>query len=402
MKEWSPDLILGLSWLDLLLIISLISFLASGLRKGFFVTLGAIIGFLAGGIAAFYGIPLVATWVSNPGWRIFWIVAAAVAFILIGQGIGAAIGARIRLWLNFPVLKSFDRFLGGIANTVMAALVISAIALSAATMGVPLVSQQVADSKVLTTIQKLTPRPLTDFVTEARAQVMGQTIPELFEPFAPQVEVAVPQESELGTAVDAAAESVVKIIGTAYACGVNQSGSGFVFAPDRVLTNAHVVAGITEPSVTTQDGKVLSASVVYFDSVTDTAVLDVPGLGLDPLQRGSDLERGDTAAFLGFPGGGSFHARGAVIDSLSTIAIQNIYGAEPSPLRIYQLAGNVEQGNSGGPLLDDQGQVVGMVFAKAKGDTDVGYALALEEINTAISHSTRAQDSVPTGACSPH
>ena len=95
---------LGLTWLDWILLISLISFLASGLRKGFFVTLGAIIGFLAGGIAAFYGIPLVSIWVTNPGWRIFWIVASGLMFILIGQGIGMAIGARIRLWLNFPVL----------------------------------------------------------------------------------------------------------------------------------------------------------------------------------------------------------------------------------------------------------------------------------------------------------
>lgn len=393
---------LGLTWLDWILLISLISFLASGLRKGFFVTLGAIIGFLAGGIAAFYGIPLVSTWVTNPGWRIFWIVASGLMFILIGQGIGMAIGARIRLWLNFPVLKSFDRLLGGIANTVMAALVISAIALSAATMGVPWVSQQIADSRVLSTIQTWTPKPITKFVTEARAQVMGQTIPELFEPFAPQIEAEVPEVESLGSGVDAAADSVVKIIGTAYACGVNQSGSGFVFAPDRVMTNAHVVAGINEPSVTTQDGRVLPASVVYFDSVTDLAVLQVPELGLEPLERGEDLQRGDTAAFLGYPGGGSFEAMGAVVESLSTVAIQNIYGAEPSPLRIYQLAGEVQQGNSGGPLLDARGKVVGVVFAKAKGDAEVGYALALDEVNQAIADSKSIREAVPTGACSPH
>ncbi|MDO5745464.1 MAG: MarP family serine protease [Micrococcaceae bacterium] len=392
----------GLTWLDLLLAISLVSFLVSGLRKGFFVTLGAIIGFLAGGIAAFYAIPLVSTWVANPGWRIFWIVASGLFFILIGQGIGMAIGARIRLWLNFPVLKSFDRLLGGIANTVMAALVISAIALSAATMGVPWVSQQIADSKVLGTIASWTPKPITNLVTEARSQVMGQTIPELFEPFAPQVAIEVPEPESLGAGVDAAAASVVKIIGTAYACGVNQSGSGFVLAPDRVMTNAHVVAGISEPSVTTQDGTVLSGSVVYFDSVADIAVLDVPGLGLEPLQRGKDLDRGDTAAFLGFPGGGSFRSMGSVVESLSTVEIQNIYGAEPTPLRIYQLAGKVEQGNSGGPLLDAKGKVVGMVFAKAKGGAEVGYALALEEIDRALAKSKDAREPVPTGACSPH
>ncbi len=392
----------GMTWLDLILIISLVGFLASGLRKGFFVTLGAIIGFLAGGTAAFFGIPLVSTWVTNPGWRIFWVVASGVVFILIGQGIGIAIGSRIRLWLNFPVLKSFDRILGGVANTVMASLVISAIAFSAATMGIPGVSQQVADSRVISTIQTLTPQPVTNLITTARSAVMGQTIPELLEPFAPQVAVEVPAETSLSAEVNAAAGSVVKIIGTAYACGVNQSGSGFAVAPERIMTNAHVVAGITEPSVTTRDGQVHSARVVYFDSVSDIAILAVPGLDVKPLERGQDLGRGATAAFLGFPGGGSFKAMGAVVESLSTISIQNIYGAEPAPLRIYQLAGDVEQGNSGGPLLDSKGRVVGMIFAKAKGGAQVGYALALEEIDKAFINAQTFREPVPTGACSSH
>ncbi|MGL3806976.1 MarP family serine protease [Paeniglutamicibacter sp. R2-26] len=391
-----------MTWLDLVLIISLVGFLASGLRKGFFVTLGAIIGFLAGGTAAFFGIPLVSTWVANPGWRIFWVVASGVVFILIGQGIGIAIGSRIRLWLNFPVLKSFDRMLGGVANTVMAALVISAIAFSAATMGIPWVSQQVADSKVIGTIQTLTPQPVTNLMTTARSAVMGQTIPELLEPFAPQVAVEVPAETSLSAEVNAAAASVVKIIGTAYACGVNQSGSGFAVAQDRVMTNAHVVAGITEPSVTTMDGQVHAAKVVHFDSVADIAVLAVPGLGVAPLERGEDLGRGATAAFLGFPGGGSFKAMGAVVESLSTISIQNIYGAEPTPMRIYQLAGDIEQGNSGGPLLDPKGRVVGMIFAKAKGSSKVGYALALEEIDKAFTNARAFREPVQTGACSAH
>ncbi|PQZ96309.1 serine protease [Arthrobacter sp. MYb227] len=392
----------GMTWLDFLLIISLIGFLVSGLRKGFFVTLGAIIGFLAGGTAAFFGIPLVSTWVSNPGWRIFWVITAGVVFILIGQGIGMAIGARIRLWLNFPVLKKFDRLLGGVANTVMASLVISAIAFSAATMGIPFVTQQVASSKVIGNIEKWTPEPVRNFIESARSTVMGQTIPELLEPFAPQLETEVPEESSLSDEVNVAAKSVVKIIGTAYACGVNQSGSGFVIAPERIMTNAHVVSGITEPAVTTRDGDVLSAKVVYFDSVADIAVLDVPGLDVKPLVRGGELGRGDIAAFLGFPGGGSFKAMGAVIESLSTISIQNIYGAEPTPLRIYQLAGDVEQGNSGGPLVDSKGNVVGMIFAKAKGGTQVGYALSLTEIDKAFSKASIFTEPVPTGACSPH
>ncbi|GAA4372847.1 MarP family serine protease [Paeniglutamicibacter cryotolerans] len=395
-------MLFGFTWLDLLLLISLAGFLVSGLRKGFFVTLGAIAGFVAGGTAAFFAIPLVSTWVASPGWRLFWVIASAIVLILIGQGIGAAIGRRIRLWLNLPALRTFDRILGGVANTVVASLVISAIAYSVSTMGMPFISQQIASSQVLGTIKKLTPEPVESFIAQARSIVMGDTIPELFEPFAPTSNAPAPGEVLLGGAIERAAASVVKITGTALACGVNQSGSGFVAANDRVLTNAHVVSGIDDPVVNTQDGRALPATVVYFDEVADTAVLTVPGLSLAPLDLGRDLAPGDDATFMGFPAGGPFKAQGAVVESLRSVMVQDIHGQHPSLLKIYQLAAAVHQGNSGGPLLDAQGKVVGMVFAKAKGEAKVGYALSLQEIAPVVVQAGSRVSGVDTGACSAH
>lgn len=393
-------MLLGFTWLDLLLVISLAGFLVSGLRKGFFVTLGAIAGFVAGGSAAFFAIPLVSSWVASPGWRLFWVIVSAIVLILLGQGIGAAIGRRIRLWLNLPALRTFDRILGGVANTVVASLVISAIAYSVSTMGMPFVSQQIASSQVLGTIKKFTPEPVEAFIAQARSTVMGDTIPELFEPFAPTGTVPVPGEVPLNGVVEQAATSVVKITGTAIACGVNQSGSGFVVATGKVMTNAHVVSGITDPVVNTQDGRALPAKVVHFDEVADVAVLSVPGLSLTPLSAGKDLAPGDEASFLGFPAGGPFRAQGAVVESLRSVMVQNIHGEDPSLLKIYQLAAAVQQGNSGGPLLDVQGRVVGMVFAKAKGQQQVGYALSLQEIGPVIAQATTMDNEVDTGACS--
>lgn len=390
----------GVSWLDILLIVLFVGFLVSGLRKGLFVTLGGIAGFVAGGVATFFAIPLVSSWVQDAGWRLFWVVATAVVLMLLGHGIGVAIGARIRLGLNFPVLRSFDRVLGGVANVAVAGLVISAIAFSVATMGVPLLSQQIAGSQVIKTIRDVTPDPVTAVMAQARATVMGQTIPELLEPFAPVDDAEAPSTAPSTEALERAGESVVKITGTAFACGVNQTGSGFAAATDRVITNAHVVSGITEPVVNTRDGRALPASVVHFDTATDLAVLAVEGLGLDPIPVGEDLAKGDAGAFLGYPAGGPFRSEGATVQSLRTVMVQNIYGADPSPLEIYQLGAEIEQGNSGGPLLGRDGELAGVVFAKAKGDLAVGYALSLEEVEPVVDRATGYVDPVSTGACS--
>ncbi|MHA7266836.1 MarP family serine protease [Arthrobacter halodurans] len=390
----------GVSWLDILLVVLFVGFLVSGLRKGLFVTLGGIAGFVAGGVATFFAIPLVSSWVQDAGWRLFWVVATAVVLMLLGHGIGVAIGARIRLGLNFPVLRSFDRLLGGVANVAVAGLVISAIAFSVATMGVPLLSQQIAGSQVIRTIRDVTPDPVAAVMAQARATVMGQTIPELLEPFAPVDDAEAPSPAPSTEALKRAGESVVKITGTAFACGVNQTGSGFAAAPDRVITNAHVVSGITEPVVNTRDGRALPASVVHFDTATDLAVLAVEGLGLEPIPVGEDLAKGDSGAFLGYPAGGPFSSEGATVQSLRTVMVQNIYGADPSPLEIYQLGAEVEQGNSGGPLLGRDGELAGVVFAKAKGDLAVGYALSLDEVEPVVDAAPGYVDAVSTGACS--
>lgn len=395
-------MIFGFSWLDILLLLSFVAFLVSGLRKGLFVTLGGVVGLVAGGIGAFYAIPFVSSWVSTAGWRVFWVIATAVVLVLLGHSIGVAVGNRVRLMLNFPVVKTFDRLLGGITNVVVAALVISAIAFSAASMGLPFLSQQIASSQVISTIRNVTPDPVSSAMAKARSVVMGQSIPDLIEPFAPVPDGAAADAEPDAAATNAVEDSVAKITGTAFACGVNQTGSGFVIAPDRILTNAHVVAGIAEPVVNTADGRALAARVVHFDASQDLAVLAVDSLDLKPVQEGHDLSTGDSATFMGYPEGGPFQAQGAVVQSLRSISVQNIYGADASNLEIYQLGADVKQGNSGGPLLDDSGKLVGIIFAKAKGDTDVGYALSLQEVGPVLKQASQYSETVSTGACSAH
>ncbi|RZU62378.1 MarP family serine protease [Zhihengliuella halotolerans] len=394
-------MIFGFSWLDIILAIVLLSFLVSGWRQGFFVTLGRIVGLIAGAVAAFYAVPVVSGWVHNAGWRLFWVVAVAVVLVILGQGIGTALGSRIRLWLNYPALKSFDRLMGAFVNTAVAAIVVSALSFSVAAMGIPVLSRALADSKVISTIREYTPEPVDEALANARSAVMGGTIPELIDPFAPTESDPAPEPEQLpgGPGIDAAADSVVKVSGTAFECGMNQTGSGFAAAEDRVITNAHVVAGVTDPVVTTRDGRALPATIAHFDPAADLAVLEVPGLGLSPIPVGQDLEKGRAGVFMGHPAGGPFRALGATVQSVKDVPVQNIYGGEPSTLNIYQLGADIEQGNSGGPLVDEEGRLIGVVFAKARGADEVGYALTLEEVAPLVDAATSYDDVVSSGAC---
>ena len=392
-------MLFGLTILDIVLILILLAYLVGGLRKGFLVTLGGIVGFVLGAIAAFLSVPFVSMWVPDPGWRLTAIIAVAVLLVILGHAMGSGIGRAIRRRLDFPPVRPVDRLLGGAANVAVAALVMSMLAFSISALGVPFVSQQIAGSKVIQTIDSLTPAPVKSWLAQARSIAVQDGIPQVIDGVAPSDPVPVPDAGADTAALNEAAESVVKIAGTAFQCGQNQTGSGFVIAPDRVMTNAHVVASVNEPVVEIPDGRVLPGRVVHFDPVHDIAVLAVEGLDVRPLPVGAELADGTLAAFQGYPAGGPFQSQPATVQGLSTVLVQNIYGADPEELEVYTLAADVEQGNSGGPLLDQDGRIAGLVFAKATDDVPVGYALSLDEIRPVIDNAMVYQETVSAGQC---
>jgi uncharacterized membrane protein required for colicin V production len=288
-------LLFGLTILDIVLILILLAYLVGGLRKGFLVTLGGIVGFVLGAIAAFLSVPFVSMWVPDPGWRLTAIIAVAVLLVILGHAMGSGIGRAIRRRLDFPPVRPVDRLLGGAANVAVAALVMSMLAFSISALGVPFVSQQIAGSKVIQTIDSLTPAPVKSWLAQARSIAVQDGIPQVIDGVAPSDPVPVPDAGADTAALNEAAESVVKIAGTAFQCGQNQTGSGFVIAPDRVMTNAHVVASVNEPVVEIPDGRVLPGRVVHFDPVHDIAVLAVEGLDVRPLPVGEELADGTPA-----------------------------------------------------------------------------------------------------------
>jgi len=391
--------VVGLTVLDIVLILALLSYLIYGLRNGFLVTVGGLAGFAAGAIAAFFAVPLVSGFVADSGWRLTAIIAAAVVLMALGHGLGTMVGRQLRGVVRIRPLRAVDRLVGGALNLVVSALVMSMLAFSVSSLGVPVVSQQLAESKVIRFIDGLTPTPVKATMAQLRSTVIGNGIPTLIEGLDQGQTVQVPNTSTNTPALNRAAQSVLRIAGTAYECGQNQTGSGFVVSEDRVVTNAHVVAGVSQPVVEMPDGGAMPGRVVYFDTKHDLAVLAVDNLPSQPLPLSRDLPGGSQAAFAGYPHGGPFQSKPATVQDIATVLVPDIYGNNPSPEDIYRLAGDVQPGNSGGPLLTTEGQVAGVVFAKATSDAEVGFAITMNDLEPVAEQAPALSSPVSSGQC---
>jgi S1-C subfamily serine protease len=189
------------------------------------------------------------------------------------------------------------------------------------------------------------------------------------------------------------------VTGNAVACGQSQSGTGFVVAPGRIVTNAHVVAGVTEPVVEALNGDVAGGRVVYFDPVDDLAIIAVEGFDVAALAIGDTLPPGQDAAVQGYPHGGPFTAGAAEVLAVGQTRIPDIYGAGGTLREIYTLAANVQEGNSGGPLLDTTGEVVGVIFARSAETQNVGFAMTMAELDPVVAQSAGLTAPVGSGEC---
>jgi len=388
----------GSTVLDLFLLLVLFIALVNGYRSGLVQSLTGIIGAAAGGLAAFFVVPLVGGWIPAPEWRTPGTIAVAIVLVLIGHSLGSSVGGMFGRHKRPSPLGALNRVLGAAFAAVAAALVASMVAFSIGALGIPFLSPAIASSTVVSGIDSLTPDPVKALMAELRSKAVQQGLPRIVDAFTGQT----PDAAEADTsspALAVAAQSVVRITGTAYACGQSQSGSGFVVSDGRVITNAHVVAGVSQPVVETPAGEALAGEIVYFDSVDDLAIISVPGLSAAPLTVGENLAAGNGAIADGYPFGGPYVSDPAQVISIGTISVADIYGQDPTPREVYTVASDVEQGESGGPLLSESGLVVGVIFAKASNTDNVGYALAMGEVQPVISQAPGLSAPVSSGTC---
>jgi len=386
--------------LDALVVIVLLVYLSEGWRTGFIRSLSAIVGLVAGAVAAFFLIPVIGTVVPDPFWRTFLVVSSAVALIILGSMAGAGVGRALRGRVEKSPLRPLDRIGGAVANLVVGALITALLAGSVASLGIPVLSAAVSNSWVLQAINTVTPEPVTAALARLRSAVLAQGLPVISGGFSGITKSPGVPKVDTGTsALAAAAASVVRINGTAYACGQNQSGSGFVVARDRVVTNAHVVAGVTQPIVQAPNGQALDGRIVYFDPQNDLAVIAVSGLRVPTLALGGPLSVGDDGVIDGYPFGGPFTTGGAQVLAHSTESVENIYNSARTNRDLYTLAADIEPGNSGGPLLEQNGSIAGIVFAKSSTDANLGYAMTDTVLAPVVQQAAGLSAPISSGAC---
>src|SRR5664279_1899106 len=255
-------------------------------------------------------------------------------------------------------------------------------------------------SRIIRSLDSVLPAPPSVF-SQVQNFLSSEGFPPVFAQLAPASAgpVALPGNAELQRAVAHAGASTVKIVGEG--CGQIQEGSGFVVGPGLVVTNAHVVAGIPHPMVEDDAGS-HSTQVISFDPAYDLAVLRVSGLteaslALDP----TDVPRGTKAAVLGYPGGGPFQVAPAGVMAGFEAEGRDIYGQGLTVRQVYEIQAMVRPGNSGGPLVEPDGQVIGVVFSRSTTNGDIGYALTSPGVLTRVSRAAGATGPVGTGACAP-
>ncbi|MBO0609654.1 MarP family serine protease [Myceligenerans salitolerans] len=384
---------------DIVLLLILLVALSTGLSRGLLATLGGLLGLVAGGLAAFWAVPAVNDLLPTSQWRGPVAVAVAIALPVLGASLGSGLGHDLRRGVDRTALRPLERLLGGVANVVVAALALSFVGNAITATGTPGVAAALSSSSVLRTVDDLTPPAVGRPLAEMRALVLDDGLPRLNL-------LVVPRQAPVAPAVDlddadleAAARSVARISGIAYACGKSSTGSGFVVAPDRIVTNAHVVAGVDRPVVELPDSPAREGRVVYFDPADDLAVVAVDGLSVDALDLAPALSVGDSAVVQGYPYGGPFTSTSAGILGVDTARVPDVYGSGAAGREVYSLAAAVRPGNSGGPLLTTDGEVAGVVFARGDSAADVGYAMTNAELRPVAARVTELDAAVSSGRC---
>ena len=288
-----------MSWLDIAVLALAVAFAVSGFRQGFLTAALSFVGFFGGAVlGAQVAEPIARTVAERPNARVAVAVAVVLAVALGGQVLAVWVGGELRKRLTWQPAQRVDAVLGAVVSAVAVLLVVWMVATPLAAAPYPRLSAAVRDSQVVRAIDEVVPRPVRALYASLRDLVRQYDFPEVFGPLVPTRvrDVQPPDQALAGSvAVDRSRGSVLKITGVAEACARRIEGSGFVYARDRVMTNAHVVAGVDRPRVQV-GGEQRAATVVLYDPRRDVAVLRVPGLGLRPLPFADrPAESGDDA-----------------------------------------------------------------------------------------------------------
>jgi S1-C subfamily serine protease len=390
------------SVIDVVLLVAAVLFAVTGWRRGLLYGLLSLVGFLLGAAVGLWLAPkTVESW--QDGWPKA-LAALSIVFIAaaIGQVVMGMAGRRMQGAVTWGPMLQLNSIGGAVLSVVTLMLVAWFLAGTYASGNSSSLARDVRQSQVLGAVDAV--MPIDAYVITGQIESMFDStgFPDVFaglkpEPISP---ISAPDSAiARRPPVEHAAQQTVKVLGDAPSCDTSLEGSGFSFAPDRILTNAHVVAGTKHVDVETADGDKYNAEVVYFDPSVDLAVLKVPGLPVDPLQFSNDVQQGDSVAAIGYPENGGLDVEAARVRDELTASGNDIYNEKIVMREVLSLRADVRPGNSGGPLVLPNGEVVGVVFAASVDDDHTGYAMSSRQVADALDAGLSADHSVDTGDC---
>jgi S1-C subfamily serine protease len=388
-----------MNFLDWCLVLIVIAYALSGYWQGFITGAFATIGLLLGGLVGIWLAPhLLGD--ADPS---LWVSLAALFVVLVCASFGQAVlqyaGTKVRDQITWQPVRALDAVGGALLSVVAVLIVTWMLGVAVSGSRIPGIGPMVRDSSVLTSVNDVMPAQAQGLLRQFDRVVGSSFFPRYLEPFAPEriIEVSpAPGNVVHDPEVEQAELSVFKIRGN-NRCGDGIEGSGFLYSPNRLMTNAHVVAGVTEPKVRvgTRD---VDAKVVYYNSDIDVAVLDVdleaPVVHFDT--HGAPKQ---AAVILGYPNDGPFDAQPARIRAEQRLRSPDIYGRGTVTREVFSLRGLVRPGNSGGPLVSRSGEVLGVIFAASVSDKQTGYALTADQVAGAAERGISASGKVSSGNC---
>jgi len=387
---------------DGILILLMLVFAISGYRQGFVIGALSFGGFFSGVLIGLQVGPLIADRFTDPTARLVVSLVTIFAVAVLGQTLAGWLGTHLRRAIHSRPLQRADDAGGAAVSLVAVLLVASLIAVPLGSTPFPGLNSAVRNSVILNGINSVMPEQAQALSASLRNTLDTNGFPDVFGGLTPTEakDVAAPDPALKGSqVVQRSKRSVIKVLGTAPSCSRRIEGSGFVYADERVMTNAHVVAGTRETTVEV-NGRRADATVVVYDPDRDLAVLYVPGLTAPvmPFVK-KQASTGASAIVLGYPQDGPYDAQSARVRDVGNITGPNIYDSGDVTREIYTIRSLVRSGNSGGPLITTTGQVLGVIFAAAADDKNTGFALTAAEAAPVAQAGLSRTRGVRTGDC---
>ncbi|MCF8609420.1 MarP family serine protease [Gordonia sp. HY285] len=389
----------GSLWVDLIILAVALLAAFSGYRQGAAASALAFIGVMIGAVAGILLAPLVIEQFDDRRLRLVIGVMLIVVLIVVGELSGMVLGRAVRSSIHSRTLRHLDSGIGSVLQVIAILVAAWLLSFPLASSGQVRISDAVAGSKVVESVDAVAPQWMRDLPNELTDLIDSSGIKEVIGPFGEtrvaNVDAPDGRLADLPV-VQQVQPSVLKINGVARSCGQALEGTGFVVSPERVMTNAHVVAGTDSVNVEVADGRELEATVVWFNSRNDIAVLDVPGLRASALKFATGAGgTGDDAIVLGYPENGPYTVTPVRIRNVVQLNGPDIYQhAKQISREVYTVRGNIRSGNSGGPMINRDGSVFGVVFGASENPADhTGFVLTADQVQSDLAQSEKRSGS---------